>query len=81
MNIPFPAIEGMVDLRIQLALFIDASGNVRRVRVDTADVPPAFAQVVQDAFLSARFQPGEVDAVPVPSQIRVEVEFGAKQGR
>lgn len=79
--IPFPQVEGMVDLRVQLALFIDASGRVRRIRLDTPNVPPVFAQAIHEALLAARFIPGKLDAVPVASQIRIEVEFGAWQGQ
>lgn len=76
-QVPFPPeVKGLVDLRVQVALFIDSSGTVRRVRLDTGGVPAAFVQAIHDAFLSARFTPGEVESQPVPSMIRLEVEFG-----
>jgi len=47
------------------------------VRIGTPDVHPAFAQNIQASFLQSRFQPGEIDAAPVRSQLRLEVEFAS----
>jgi hypothetical protein len=77
-DVPFPQdVSGLVDLRVQVSLFIDETGQVRRVQFDSAAVPPAFARAVVDTFTRARFSPGEIGRAPVPSQIRIEVEFHA----
>jgi hypothetical protein len=77
-HVPFPPeVKGVVDLRVQIALFIDDAGTVQRVRLDSPNVPPTFAQAIQDTFLATRFTPGEVDRQPVASMIRLEVEFAA----
>ncbi|HZY19501.1 MAG TPA: energy transducer TonB [Ramlibacter sp.] len=76
-SIPFPdEVKGVVDLKVRVALFIDEAGTVQRVKLETADVPPVFAEAVQKAFLATRFSPGELDARPVRSQVRIEVAFG-----
>ena len=80
-DVPFPAeVSGIVNLTVQLTLFIDEQGRVRRVRIDSAAIPSAFAAAVLNTFLEARFKPGEVDNVAVRSQVRLEVEFHANRG-
>jgi hypothetical protein len=80
-EVQFPAdVSGIVDLKVQVTLFVDEYGTVRRVRFDTAAIPSSFAAAVLDTFLKARFKPGEVDGVAVRSQIRLEIEFRAKRG-
>ena len=80
-DVPFPAeVSGIVNLTVQLTLFIDEQGRVRRVRIDSAAIPSAFAAAVLNTFLEARFKPGEVDNVAVRSRVRLEVEFRANRG-
>jgi hypothetical protein len=77
-DVPFPeGVEGSVDLRVMVSLFIDEAGKVRRVRLDTPDIPAAFANSIISTFLSTEFTPGKVDAVPVRSLVRIEVAFQA----
>lgn len=59
----------------QLSLFIDDEGVVRRVRVDSDGLPPVFQLQVRQAFMGARFYPGELDGRVVKSRVRVEVTF------
>lgn len=81
-DVLFPEdVEGIVNLRVQATLFIDEDGVVRRVRLESPDVHASFARAILDAFNSARFTPGKVDALPVRSQLRVEVEFQAPGAR
>lgn len=76
LGIPYP-ITGPAEGRFTtvLALFIDESGAVRRVRLDGPLLPPALDAAARDAFLRARWQPGQVDGRLVKSLIRVEVVF------
>lgn len=77
-QVPFPVnVSGVVDLRVKVSLFIDETGRVRRVRFDTPDVAPAFVTAILDTFGSARFKPGELNAVAVKSQLPLEVQFAA----
>ena len=62
-------------------LYIEATGEVRRVSIETPGLAPPFAEAVQAAFTQARFAPGELDGVPVASQLRLEVEFGDSDSR
>lgn len=81
-DVPFPTdVEGVVDLKVRVTLFIDERGTVQRLRVETPDVHPAFERSIRDAFGQARFSPGELDQVAVRSQVRLEVEFHAPSGR
>lgn len=60
----------------ELSLFIDETGRVVRVRVDSAGLPPALEDAARRAFTRARFRPGEADERGVvKSRIRVEVTF------
>jgi hypothetical protein len=80
-DVPFPPdVQGIVDLKVRITLFIDERGAVQRLRLDTPDVHPAFERSIRDAFGSARFSPGEIEQSAVRSQIRLEVEFQAPQG-
>lgn len=76
-QVPYPdSVREVTQQRFKVGLFIDAGGQVRRVRMDSANVPPPFEAEIQKAFLAARFSPGERDTTPVPTFIRIEVEFG-----
>lgn len=61
----------------ELTLFIDEAGLVRRVRIDTAGLLPDLEAQARQAFMTTRFQPGEVDGRPVRARLRVAVEFEA----
>ena len=58
-----------------LALYIDEQGQVRRVSASDPPLPPALEQAAREAFLAARFAPGQIDGRAVKSRIRVEVVF------
>lgn len=70
----------------RLTLFIDEAGAVRKVMVhgatDDADadsaLPPPFVQAAREAFLQARFAPGERQGQPVKSRIDIEVSFDGR---
>lgn len=65
----------------ELTLFIDETGQVRRVRVDSgeAQLPAPFQEAARQAFLGARFTPGEVSGRAVRSRIRIAVDFEAQE--
>jgi hypothetical protein len=80
LQVKFPAeVPGIVDLRVNISLFIDEQGQVRRVRFDTSDIAPGFAAAIRETFGPARFKPGELDGVPVRSQLPLQVEFTASR--
>ncbi|BEP38039.1 hypothetical protein GmRootV59_50100 [Variovorax sp. V59] len=58
-----------------LSLFIDEQGRVQRVDAEEPTLPPAFEQVAREAFMAAKFSPGEVEGRAVKSRQRVEVVF------
>lgn len=75
--VPYPAMEGDAGwYRTELALFIDAEGAVRRVRVDGPPLPEALEAAAREAFTSVRFKPGQIDGQPVASRLRIQMEFG-----
>jgi hypothetical protein len=74
--VPFPpAVTTPGRYAAILALFIDETGVVRRVRVDGPSLPKPMEDAARDSFLQAHFSPGEVDGRQVKSLIRVEVVF------
>lgn len=74
--VPFPAeVTSPGRYAAILALFIDETGVVRRVRVDGPSLPKPMEDAARDSFLQAHFSPGEVDGRQVKSLIRVEVVF------
>ncbi len=60
-----------------LTLFIDERGQVQRVRVESteSELPPPFQEAARQAFLAARFTPGQWQGQAVRSRIRIAVEF------
>ena len=81
-DVPFPTdVDGTVDLKVRVTLFIDEGGRVQKLRLDTPDVHPAFERSIREAFAAARFSPGEMDSVAVRSQVRLEIDFQAPGGR
>lgn len=62
-------------LSIVLRLYVDEQGVVRRVARVGGDTPEQAQSIAEQAFLQARFNPGEVDGHPVKSIIHVEVTF------
>lgn len=74
--VPFPKeITSIGRHTAILALFIDETGLVRRVRVDGPSLPKPMEEAARDAFLQAHFSPGEIDGRRVKSLIRIEVVF------
>lgn len=74
--IDYPPIAGDAGhYRAVLALFIDETGRVRRVRAEGHALPAPLEKAARSAFLDARFRPGEVEGRAVRSLIRVEVSF------
>lgn len=62
----------------ELALFIDETGRVARVRFDGPDLPRELEDAARNAFVNARFRSGELDGRAVKSWIRVEVVFDSR---
>jgi hypothetical protein len=78
-EIPFPPdVDNEVHLTAALSLFIDETGVVQQVRIDSPILPPPMEEAARTAFLRARFSPGEVDGRPVRSLVRVEVTFDSE---
>ncbi len=68
----------------RLTLFIDEAGAVRKVMVATPAnaqeaLPAPFVEAAREAFLQARFAPGERQGVAVKSRIDVEVSFDGRE--
>lgn len=74
-EIPVPDIAGRRKVELELSLFIDEQGRVRRVRPESPGVMDAYVQAATQAFEATRFKPGEIAGRPVKSVIKVLVEF------
>lgn len=74
-EIPAPDIAGQGTVRLELSVFIDDYGKVRRVRAETPGVMDAYVEAATRAFEATRFKPGEISGRAVKSVIRVVVEF------
>lgn len=75
--IDYPRFNGDVGRYVaELSLFIDETGRVARVRVDSGSLPAALEDAARRAFTQARFRPGEAaEHGVVKSRIRIEVTF------
>jgi hypothetical protein len=58
-----------------LSLFIDEQGRVRHIEPDDPALPPNMEQAAEQAFMGARFSPGQVGGRMVKARINVEVVF------
>jgi periplasmic protein TonB len=61
-----------------LSLFIDEQGRVRHVEAAAQLLPPAMEQAAREAFMAARFSPGQIAGRAVKSRINVEVAFDSE---
>jgi len=78
--IDYPRFDGEADFYSgEFDLFIDDDGSVARVTAATADLPGILGNAVREAFLSARFAPGELQGRPVRARIRIEVTFDSRK--
>jgi TonB family protein len=59
----------------RLTLYIDENGSVRRVQVHGDELPAPFQEAARNAFLQARFVPGQRMGQPVKVRIDIEVSF------
>ena len=56
-----------------LQILINEYGEIDQVIVEDSLLPEAAQKTVVDAFAKARFHPGEINGVPVKSQVRIEI--------
>lgn len=75
LDFPVDAPEGQ--FATELTLYIDETGVVQRARVDGPALPTALERVALQAFLAARFTPGEQHGRPVAARLRIAVEFSS----
>jgi len=59
----------------RLTLYIDENGAVRRVQVNSTELPTPFQEAARNAFLQARFVPGQRQGQAVKVRIDIEVSF------
>lgn len=69
-----PDIGGIGTVQLELSVFIDEYGKVRRVRAETPVMRP-YVEAATQAFEATRFKPGEISGRAVKSVIKVVVEF------
>src|SRR3989344_5327252 len=60
---------------VRLMLYIDENGAVRRVQVNSTELPAPFQEAARNAFLQARFVPGQRQGQAVKVRIDIEVSF------
>ena len=78
--INYPYFDGEGDQYLgEFDVFIDDRGSVVRVVAKTPQLPGILSAAVRDAFLAARFSPGEVDGRAVRSRLHIEVNFDSRK--
>ena len=79
---PRPLSEPRLDLLVpllgragvaKLILYVDETGNVDRVEVDSASLSPEAVERAKVIFAALRFSPGRFDGAPVKSRVRITV--------
>jgi protein TonB len=71
----YPVEAGGVQGTVVLRVLVNETGIADAVEVVRASPEGFFEQAAKDAFLNARFVPGEKRGVPVKSQLLIEVSF------
>jgi TonB family protein len=61
--------------KMTLRVWISAKGEINSVRVLASELPAAYAEAALAAFEKMRFEPGEINGVPVQSWVDVVVEY------
>lgn len=56
-----------------LQILINEYGEIDQVKVENSLLPDAAQKTVVDAFAKIRFHPGEINGIPVKSQLRIEI--------
>lgn len=64
-----------------LKLWISAQGEVVEASIERSGLPDGFSTAVIGAFRRLRFEPGELNGLPVRSVIKVEVDYSAALDR
>jgi TonB family protein len=62
--------------RVVLRLLVNESGGVDEVIVEESEPPGVFDKAAREAFLQARFLPGQRSGLDVKSALRIEVLYG-----
>jgi protein TonB len=73
----FPALALGPSGRVVLRLYVDETGRVDRIAVESGDPTGGFEASAREAFAAARFLPGVKGGVPVKALVRIEVLFGS----
>ena len=60
---------------VVLILYIGQTGLVEEVTVDQTNLPAEFGQSARSAFLAQQMRPGEKGGSPVPTKMKILVEF------
>ncbi len=77
--LPWPDVPASGEVFVgRFRVFIDEQGRVRRIRGEGPSMPDPYVNATVNTFLSARFQAGELQGMPVKSWIRIEVEFDGR---
>lgn len=63
-----------------LRLMINELGEIDKVVVENSTMTELVEHTVTEAFRFARFAPGQIDGVPVKSQIKIEVMIDRQAG-
>lgn len=74
-SVAMPGIEA--GGKVAFSLYVNERGEVDRGEIDVSGVPDSLAAFVLKTFLRARFQPAEIDGVPVKTRVRIEVEVAS----
>jgi protein TonB len=73
----FPVLALGPTGRVVLRVYVDETGQVDMVAVESSDPTGAFAASAREAFGAAQFLPGMKGGVPVKALVRIEVLFGS----
>lgn len=61
--------------KLVLRVFVGFGGAVDRVEISQSSLPTEYEEAAVAAFAAVRFRPGELEGVPVSSELRFEIAF------
>lgn len=61
--------------KVQIRVLINKFGIVDEAIIESSTLPEIFSEAAKRAFSRVKFDPGEIDNEPVPSQFQVEINY------
>lgn len=73
--VPLPEGSEPFSGNVILEIFLSTDGSIDSISVIGSNLPAHFAEIAIESFKSARFSPGYLNGNPVPSKMKIAIDF------